>query len=82
MHTGPTRSVLMKQIPSQQYKVHFGISGDLKNLSKGIDGVLTSNWVFFSVTYVIVRREEDSEATGDISVRREINNSEELLVRF
>lgn len=63
----------MKQIPSQQYEVHFGISGDLENLSKGIDGVLTSDWVFFGITYMIVRREENSKAARNISARREIN---------
>lgn len=56
VHTSPTRSILMEEVSGKQDKVDFGISGDLEDLSKGVDGVLTSDWVFLCVANVIVGR--------------------------
>lgn len=70
MHHASTGLVFVKQVTGQEDKVDFGISCQLENLLEGVDGILTSDRVFFCVTNVIVGCKQDTEAAGLISLAR------------
>lgn len=61
VQTPSTRSILMEEITGQKDKVHLCVSGDLQDLSKGIDSVLSPHRVFLGVSNVVVGSEEDAE---------------------
>ena len=76
MQASSTRPILMEEITSQQDKVDLCFLCDLEDLSKGVDGILTSYRIFLSVTYVIIGSDEDAKAA-----RREISISEDKRCR-
>jgi hypothetical protein len=60
----------MKQITGEEYEVDFCISGDLKDLTECVEGVLTPDRVLLGVAYVVVGGEEDAEAASQVSAGR------------
>lgn len=62
IQTPPTRSILVKEVPRQENKVHLRIPGNLENFPKGVDAVLPADGVLFSVPDVVVGSEKDTEA--------------------
>lgn len=54
MHDPSTWLVLVEQISSQQDKIDLCISSQFEDLSESVDGILASDGVLLSITYVIV----------------------------
>jgi hypothetical protein len=61
----------MEQIPRKEDKIHFGIPGNLEDLAKGVDAVLSADGVFLGVADVVIGSEEDTEAADGISESEE-----------
>lgn len=61
MEAAAAWSVLVEQVAGEKNKVDFGVTGDLQDLSEGVDGVLPANWVLLCIADVVIGSEQDPE---------------------
>jgi hypothetical protein len=63
VHARAAGAVLVKEVPRKKNEVDLLLPRNLENLSEGINRVLAANGVLFSISDVVVGREQDAETT-------------------
>lgn len=60
VETFSRRLILVKQIPTEENKIHIFLYSQPQNLFEGVDRILTAYWVALHIPNMVVRREQNS----------------------